>query len=390
MASLAGAVAWARETRAWSAWQRYTGANGNLLSAGVAYYSFFSIFPAATLAFTIFGFVLRGRPELLASVVSWFETMFPGMVKTPEHPDGIISVTTPAALTLTLTGVVALLVLLWAGLGWVGALRTGIRGIFGLGAWPGTFVAGKARDLAVLFVLGFAILVSAVLSTLLGAVTGSVASWVGLAGEGPLVAVLGLFVAVLVDTAIMVVLLRILSGVPLPWANVRDGAIVGAVLLTVLKYFGAQLIARSTSNPLLGAVAVSVGLLVWLNLIARVVLLSAAWSADKVALARTEVRPGPDALEPAGESAGESAGERLTRVGDRAASPGGVADVGRVSPAAGTTDGAPLDRVALSSGRRTFAAGAMVGAAAAALLASRRKGRRRAGGQPPEPPAPAR
>ena len=53
-----------KATRAWSAWQRYGSANGDLLAAGVAYFAFFSIFPALALAFAIFGFVLQGRPDV--------------------------------------------------------------------------------------------------------------------------------------------------------------------------------------------------------------------------------------------------------------------------------------------------------------------------------------
>ena len=56
------------------------------------------------------------------------------MIKTPTTPDGIISIEAPASLTLTLTGIISFFTLLWAGLGWVGALRIGIRRVFGLEA----------------------------------------------------------------------------------------------------------------------------------------------------------------------------------------------------------------------------------------------------------------
>ena len=42
--------------------------------------------------------------------------------------------------------------------------------------------------------------------------------------------------------------------------------------------------ATPAANPLLGAVAVSVGLLFWLNLMSKVILLSAAWAANDVDL----------------------------------------------------------------------------------------------------------
>ena len=119
-------------------WKRYIFANGNLLAAGVAYFAFFSIIPAMTLAFAVFGFILQGRPDVLQSLVDSVNEAFPGMVKTAETPTGIISIEVPSSLTLTLTGIISFLTLLLAGLGWVSALRTGIRGLFGLRPWATT------------------------------------------------------------------------------------------------------------------------------------------------------------------------------------------------------------------------------------------------------------
>ncbi|GAA6527702.1 YihY/virulence factor BrkB family protein [Intrasporangium sp. DVR] len=268
------------------AWRRYGDANGDLLAAGIGYFAFFSIFPALALAFTVFGFVLHGRPELLATIADSLNDYLPGMVRTESNPDGIISLSAPESSTLTITGVVSLATLLFSGLGWISALRTGIRGVFGLDASPGNFLTAKLRDLGVLLTLGLAIAVSAVMTSVIGGLAEQVAEWLGVGGNAVLITVIGLLLGVFFDTGIMVVLIRLLSGVPLPWTNVRNGAVVGAVLLTALKYFGGVLIERATANPLLGAVAVAVGLLFWLNLMSRVVLLASAWAANDVDVAR--------------------------------------------------------------------------------------------------------
>jgi membrane protein len=83
--------------------------------------------------------------------------------------------------------------------------------------------------------------------------------------------------------AILVLLLRVLSGIDLPWAVLRQAALVGGLLLAVVKLFGSQLVASATRSPLLGSVVVVVGLLFWLNLIARIVILSASWAAVSLA-----------------------------------------------------------------------------------------------------------
>ncbi|WP_076261471.1 YihY/virulence factor BrkB family protein [Intrasporangium flavum] len=284
-----------KATHAYQSWQRFSDANGNLLAAGVGYFAFFSVFPAVALAFAIFGFVLQGRPDLLAAIADTLNQILPGMVKTPDNPNGIISIEAPSSLTLTVTGLVSFVTLLLAGLGWVGALRTGIRGIFGFDKAAGNAVSQKARDLLVLSTLGVAVVVSAVLTSAAGGLASKVASWVGLSGNGFVVGLAGALVGFAIDTLIMVLLLRVLSGVRLPWPSVRHAALLGALALTVLKLLGAWLIGRATANPLLGAVALSVGLLVWLNLISRVVLLSAAWAAGRADLSGLEpdgARPG--------------------------------------------------------------------------------------------------
>ena len=71
--------------------ERYNEVRGNVLSAGVAYYAFFSVFPAFAIAAVVFGFVLRGNPELLARVAEALNNALPGFVKTAENPNGLIT-----------------------------------------------------------------------------------------------------------------------------------------------------------------------------------------------------------------------------------------------------------------------------------------------------------
>lgn len=299
-----------QDTSALRAWKRYGQANGDLLAGGIGYFAFFSIFPALALGFTIFGAVLGGRPDLLEAIGNTLNETLPGMVRTAAQPDGIIGLSAPAASTLTITGIVSAVTLLYSGSGWIGALRTGIRAVFGLEGSVGNPVVTKLRDLGVLATLGVGVALSALLTGSVGGLAGRLAGWVGLPGEGVLVAAAGLAVGLAVDTLLLVVLLRVLSRVPLPWANVRRAALVGAAALTLLKFFGGQLIAYASANPLLGAVAVAVGLLFWLNLMARVVLLVAAWAANDVDLSRPAALAAADLPTGAGGGSGAGPGPR--------------------------------------------------------------------------------
>ena len=273
---------WARlqATPAWRAWKRYGDHRGNLIAGGVGYFAFFSVFPAVLLAFTVFGILLRSQPQLLADTKDAINNLLPGFVKTPDQPNGVIDVTVPTGAALSVQGVVSVVGLVLAGTGWLGALRDGIRAIFGVEGSPGNAVLAKLRDLGVLLLLGVAILLSAAVGTVAGSAASWVADLVGLGGQQWVLGVVAFLVGVALDGAIVAVMLRLLSGVSLPWRAVRHGAIFGGIGLTVLKTFGTLLISSTTDNKLYLGFALVVGLLVWLNFMSRVILISAAWAAN--------------------------------------------------------------------------------------------------------------
>jgi membrane protein len=278
-------------SRLWLAWKRYADARGNVLAAGVGYFAFFSIFPAVALAFAVFGFVLRGHRDLMLSVFDQLGRYLPGLIKDDRHQDGLMAIQAPPAIALTITGVIAFVLLVLGGLGWLGATREGIRAVFGVPGASGNLITDKARDLGVLFTLGLGIGVFAVLTSVIGPAAGWIAERIGLSGDSWILVLAGLLVSVVADTALMIILLRVVSGVNVPWRDLSQGALVGGVGLSVLKLTATTVLPRLTANPLFASFAIVVGLLIWLNLIARLVLISAAWAANDVFGTRGSGRP---------------------------------------------------------------------------------------------------
>ena len=336
--------------------QRYNEVRGNVLSAGIAYYAFFSVFPAFAIAAVVFGFVLRGKPELLTQVAAALNNALPGFVKTPDNPTGLVTLEAPNLSLLTVSGIVAVVTLVLSALGWIGSYRDGIRAALGAEGSPGNFLTDKLRDLGVFVLQGLAFLVSAALISILGAASGWIAERVGLGDNTFVVQILGYVVGYAIDVAILVLLLRVLSGVDLPWAVLRQAALVGGILLTVVKLFGAQLIAIATRSPLLGSVVVVVGLLFWLNLIARIVILSASWAA--VSLADLE-----DPEEIADDFAAEEG--QAPESGQRAVRHTSV----RVIPPAGASAGVADPSVSRARDRTAIVAGLALGTAIGAVIA---------------------
>ncbi len=281
-------------TEAWRAWTRFGEARGNLLAAGIAFYGFFSVFPAAALAAAVFGLVLRGRPDLVDSITRAASTSLPGVIKTSARPDGLITLSAPSVSVVTISGLVGLVGLVFAGTGWVGALRDAIRTIFGMSGAPGNVVTVKLRDLGVFASLGLAVVVSAVLTSVSGALSGLFEGVLGSTLSALVVGATGILIGLAVDFGVMLVLLRVLSGVRLPYRDLRSGALVGAVGQGIVKIFAVALINNAIKNPVLGSVTVVIGLLFWLNLIAKLILVGAAWAANdaEVELARLEAESG--------------------------------------------------------------------------------------------------
>ncbi|MEO3936138.1 YhjD/YihY/BrkB family envelope integrity protein [Dermatophilaceae bacterium Soc4.6] len=281
-------------TKGWKAWSRFGESRGNLLAAGIAFYGFFSVFPAAALAAAVFGLVLRGRPDLVASLTTAASSSLPGVIKTSARPDGLIALSAPSVSVVTVSGLVGLVGLVLAGTGWVGALRDGIRTVFGMSGAPGNVVTVKLRDLGVFASLGLAVVLSAVLTSASGALGGIFEGVLGATLSRLVVGAVGILVGLAVDFGVMLVLLRVLSGVPLSYRDLRAGALVGAVGQGIVKIFAVALIANATKNPLLGSVTLVIGLLFWLNLIAKLILVGAAWAANdaEVELSRLEALTG--------------------------------------------------------------------------------------------------
>jgi len=290
--------------------------------------------------------VVGGSPELEQRVVQAAVEQVPGLVDTGSG--GLVAQEDLLSLDpFSPTGVVAFVVALLAGLGWIDALREGVRAMFGVPKDRLGPVAMRVRDLVGLVTFGVAVLASVVLSVAASAAATFVLRLVGLDGgraAGVLLSALGVGVVLLVDAGIFAVLLRVLADLPVPWRDLRQAALVGATAVGALKLFAGVLLGSTGGrNPLFAALGVLAGVLVWMNLVSRVVLLTAAWAATDPAVA-----------------AAITAAEAERVIGPA---------VGPAALTGGSANGAP--RVAPSYGARagdrtTIAAGAVLGGLAVA------------------------
>lgn len=278
-------------SRGWRANERMGLARGNILSAGIAFYGVFSLFPLLALGFTLFGQVLRSNQRLQDTVFDYIGSSLPGLVG-EDVPGGDPPLLTRSDIfdraldptTLGLSAAIGVAVLLFTALGWIAALREGIRSVFRMPPMQVDPVRAKLWDLAVALTLGVLLVSSAVVAVVAQVLTDQLLALVGLASSGlATVATSGivLLATAVIDTLLFMVLYRVLAGVRQRYRGLVTGAVIAAVGVGVLRLLVSQLLAGLDGRfGFLGAAVVPVlALFVWLNLTARVMLFGAAWAA---------------------------------------------------------------------------------------------------------------
>ena len=280
---VARVTAWWSGTRLARTLARFSRAAGGVLTGGIAYAFLFSLAAALTLGFTVFVRVLGDHPELRADLLATIDGVLPGLLDTGDGT-GLVD---PADLVLTGTGwwtLVAAGVLLWSATVAMAALRRAVRAVAGQ-TDPIGAVGGKARELAGFLGLGVAVLLAAVLGLALSTATGAVADALGWADAGAVAGrVAGVVVTLLLDAAVFVLVVKVLAGLDVPWRALWSAGLLAAAAFGVVRGLGAALVAGSaTTNPLFASVAVLATLLVWLNLLSRIILTAVAWMVEGTA-----------------------------------------------------------------------------------------------------------
>jgi len=362
------------------AWRRYGQARGGVLAGGMAYAAFFSLFPALAVGFTVFGLVVGDDQPKQARVIDAVNDGIGTTIITPLHGrGGVVSIDQlTGSNQLTIAAIIGLVGFLFTGLGWLDAMREGIRAMFGQRTLEANVVKTKLRDLFLLASIGLVLLASAVGGVAVSTATGAVLGWVGLDGSTPGKLLLGAVSTLLllaVDVTIFLLIFRLLSGVHVPRHDLWDAALFGGIGLGILKLFAGVLLGFSGNNKFLAAAGVLLGLLIWLNLVSRLTLVAAAWGAT-MALDRGHLTDDGgflvDSIPPSEAETGAGAPARVGAVGV-GARPGAREPLpgSRVRPSAvpvsrpgGPAPAVPFDPVVSprAADRVSIAAGAVLGA----------------------------
>ena len=264
---------------------RFNRRMGNHIAASITYFTVLSMIPVIALAFSILSLLLtHTRPDLLDAVKKAIEqTLAPGGgdLSVSEIIDTSLA-TTGSGWTLAVTMITAL----WAGTGWIGNLRRGVRAEwepdFDMANDNRGFFWSKLED-ALTF---FGLLITLGLTIATSQFGSLAAEWI--AGVTHLESIRGhevfMILAAIVASTIAGWILFMFLFTALPkgrrnWPAIMRGSLVAGFLFGLLQIVAGYLVKAFSSNRAVQAFGSVIIIMLVFNLMARLILLISAWTA---------------------------------------------------------------------------------------------------------------
>lgn len=266
-------VAALMRTHAWRSFARLDRVHWSRLAAAITFISFLALFPLITVAAAI-GAALLSQ-EQLDKLQKNLAAQVPG-ISDQLDINGLVA-------NAGTVGLVAGALLLVTGIGWVGSMRDCLRVVWDKDDEDeGNPFARKGKDVLVLVGLGGAGLASATASIIGSSAVGKFGAWLGIPRHGAgggLLRAAAFVVGVLAALLLLLYVLTLLPGVEPPRRRLIEAALLGAAGFELLKLLLSGYMRGVAAKSMYGAFGVPVALLIWINLMAKLLLYCAAWTA---------------------------------------------------------------------------------------------------------------
>lgn len=246
--------------------QRYDRSQGDFYAAGITYFTIFALFPVLMVGFAVVGFVLAGRPAVLAEIDSRVKAAVPG-----EFGEQILGLMDAAIASRTSVGLIGLATALYVGLLWMQRLRAALSQMWGQPFPSPGFLSTKASDvialvgafLASLMTIGFSALATSALRL------------TGFVRLGSLV------VSILVAWLLFTVMIARLPHDPVALRRCASAGLMAAIGFEVFKQVGSVYLQAVLHGPAGAVFGPVLGLMVFAYMTARLVLFATAWAAER-------------------------------------------------------------------------------------------------------------
>lgn len=263
---------------------RFNDSHGSVLASGMSFSAIFSVFAAIWIGIGVFGFVLAGNTELWETTLLLLNTWVPGLFDLGSggaiNPDEL----RPSVTVLSWTGAIAIITLLFTAMGWLEATRSSLYAVMKLPESKQNVFLTKVIDLGLMAGFGLLVLLTAASSILASTAAGWLSELLTGGRDHEVLStlsiqVIGFIGNFIFNIVVLLMLLKVLASLNLKLREFWVQLLVGALVLTGMQTLGSLLLGGAGRNPLLATFAVLVGLLLWFNLISRIILLIAAWIA---------------------------------------------------------------------------------------------------------------
>jgi membrane protein len=257
---------------------RFEESKGNFFAAGLTYYTIFALFPLLMVGFSVGGFLLSRRPDVLAGIDNKVRGAVPGALG-----QQLVDLMNSAIASRASVGVIGLAVAAWVGLNWMANIRTALSEMWRQGEGSQGYIRTKFSDLGAMVSSFVAIVATLALSALADAAPmGKVLGWVGIHNAPVLDAILrgvSILVSVLLSWLVFFWMIARLPREPVSYASSIRAALIAAIGFELFKLVGSIYLKSVLHSPAGATFGPVLGLMVFAYVTARLLLFATAWAA---------------------------------------------------------------------------------------------------------------
>jgi membrane protein len=251
---------------------------GNFYAAGLTYYTIFALFPLLMVGFSVAGFLLSRRPDVLGAIDNKVRSAVPGALG-----QQMLDLMNSAIDARASVGVIGLAVAVWVGLNWMSNLRVALTQMWRQTDGTHGYIRTKFSDLGAMVSSFVAIFATLALSALAGAAPmARLLGWLGVHDLPVLDLILrtvSVLMSLLLSWLVFGWMIARLPRDPVNFASAIRAALLAAVGFEVFKQVAAiylKSVVRSPAGATFGPV---LGLMVFAYVTARLLLFATAWAA---------------------------------------------------------------------------------------------------------------
>lgn len=256
--------------------QGFIADNAFRLAAALSFYTALSVAPLLVLLVTLIGWLLGARGAQAEVVSQIWQVAGAQAAEVAE----VVLLSADRPDLARAAGVVSLAILLWGASNVFAELQQSLNLIWGVELKSTVGMVALLRDrllsFGMILVIGFLLLVSLVLSTLLTAVSGYLGGL--FPGIDPVWQVINFLVSLSGVTLLFALIYRVLPDARIAWRDLWMGAAVTAVLFNLGKYLLSLYLSFETTSSAYGAAGSLMVFLIWVYYSAQIFFLGAEFT----------------------------------------------------------------------------------------------------------------